>query len=157
MTEPTTEITLTVNGTEHSRAVPDRRLLVHFLRQDLDLTGTKIGCETSACGCCTVLLDGNPVKSCTLLAVQVDEREVHTIESLDDDGELDTLQQSFSRNHAQQCGYCTAGMVMACTGLLKDNPDPTRAEIEQRLSGNLCRCTGYEPIVDAVREAARSD
>lgn len=157
MTEPTAEVTITVNETEYSREIPGRMLLVHFLRQELELTGTKIGCETSACGCCTVLLDGDPVKSCTLLAAQVDGREVRTIESLDDDGELDRLQQSFSKNHAQQCGYCTPGMVMASTGLLDDNPDPSREEIERRFAGNLCRCTGYEPILDAVRDAARTD
>lgn len=151
------EVTLTVNGTEYTRAVPTRTLLVHFLRWELGLTGTKIGCETSACGCCTVLLDGDPVKSCTLLAAQVDGRKVTTIEDLDDEGELDALQQSFSRHHAQQCGYCTPGMVMAATGILRDYPNPSREEIKGRLSGNLCRCTGYRSIVDAVQEAARSD
>lgn len=147
---------MTINREEYTRDVPARMLLIHFLRDELDFTGSKIGCETSACGCCTVLMDGDAVKSCTLLALQADGSELVTVEGLADDGELGTLQRAFSRNHAQQCGYCTAGMVMATTALLNDNPDPTRDEIKRGIAGNLCRCTGYRFIIDAVEEAAEA-
>jgi carbon-monoxide dehydrogenase small subunit len=126
------------------------------LRDELGLTGTRIGCETSSCGCCTVLMDGERVKSCTLLAVQADGRELTTVEGLADD-DLTDVQQAFSRNHALQCGYCTAGMVVSATALLEENPDPTRAEIEHGIACNLCRCTGYRFIVDAIEEVAASD
>ena len=147
------EVSVEVNGTTYEREVPSRMLLAHFLRDELDLTGTKIGCETSSCGCCTVLLDGRRVKSCTLLTMQADGREVTTVEGLGGE-ELTAVQESFSRNHALQCGYCTAGMVMSATALLEENPNPTREEIEHGIAGNLCRCTGYRFIVDAIEEAA---
>lgn len=147
------EITVTVNGTDYTRTIPSRLLLVHFLRDELGLTGTKIGCETSTCGCCTIHLDGKRVKSCTMLAAQVDGRSITTIEGLGDET-LTALQSSFSENHALQCGYCTAGMIMSSAGLLEENPDPSREEIKQGLSGNLCRCTGYRFIIDAVEDAS---
>lgn len=146
-------VTLEVNGDRRERDVPDRMLLAHFLRDELGLTGTKIGCESSACGCCTVLLDGDRVKACTLLAVQADGKAVTTIEGVSD-SDLNDLQTAFSKNHAQQCGYCTAGMVMSATDLLEGNPDPTREEIKQGISGNLCRCTGYRQIIEAIEDAA---
>lgn len=150
------EVTLTVNGERHDLEVPARKLLVHVLH-DLGLRGSRIGCETSSCGCCTVLLDDERVKSCTVLAFQADGREVTTIEGLaDEDGTLTAVQDAFSRNHALQCGYCTAGMVMAATSLLRETPDPSRDEIKQGIAGNLCRCTGYTFIVDAIEEAAES-
>ncbi len=150
------EITVTVNGTEYTRTIPSRLLLVHFLRDELGLTGTKIGCETSTCGCCTIHLDGDRVKSCAMLAAQVDGRSITTIEGLGD-GTLTALQSAFSENHALQCGYCTAGMIMSSAGLLDENPDPSREEIKQGLSGNLCRCTGYRFIIDAVEDASERD
>ena len=150
------EVSVRVDGTRYDREVPARTLLVHFLRDELGLTGTRIGCETSSCGCCTVLMDGRRVKSCTLLTVQADGREVTTVEGLADD-ELTPVQESFSRNHALQCGYCTAGMVVSATALLEENPDPTREEIEHGIAGNLCRCTGYRFIVDAIEEVANRD
>lgn len=148
-------ISVTVNGTTHEREVPGRMLLVHFLREELGLTGATIGCETSSCGCCTVLLDGDRVKSCTLLAAQADGRAVTTIEGLADE-ELTPIQQSFSDNHALQCGYCTAGMVMAAHDLISSSADLTRDEIKAGMNGNLCRCTGYRNIVDAIAEADRN-
>lgn len=148
-------ISVTVNGTTHEREVPGRMLLVHFLREELGLTGATIGCETSSCGCCTVLLDGDRVKSCTLLAAQADGRAVTTIEGLADE-ELTPIQQSFSDNHALQCGYCTAGMVMAAHDLISSSSDLTRDEIKAGMNGNLCRCTGYRNIVDAIAEADRN-
>lgn len=148
----TTDVAITVNGTEYEREIPARMLLVHFLRDELGLTGTTVGCETSACGCCTVLLDGDRVKSCTLLAAQVTGREVTTIEGLADD-ELTPIQQSFTESHALQCGYCTAGMVMSAHGLLNEESDLSRDEIKKGMNGNLCRCTGYRNIVDAIEQA----
>lgn len=146
------DVTVTVNGTEYEREVPGRMLLVHFLRDELGLTGATVGCETSSCGCCTVLLDGDRVKSCTLLTAQADGREVTTIEGLTD-GELTPIQQSFSENHALQCGYCTSGMVMAAHDLVESDAELTRDEIKAGMNGNLCRCTGYRNIVDAIEEA----
>lgn len=154
--EETLDITVTVNGEDYTREIPSRLLLVHFLRDELGLTGTKIGCETSTCGCCTIHLDGNRVKSCTLLAAQVDGRSITTIEGLGKDT-LTELQSAFSENHALQCGYCTAGMIMSSAGLLQENPEPSREEIKQGLAGNLCRCTGYRFIIDAVEDASQRE
>ena len=148
------EITVTVNGTEYEREVPGRMLLIHFLREELGLTGATVGCETSSCGCCTVLLDGDRVKSCTLLAAQADGRSITTIEGLADE-ELTPIQQSFSDNHALQCGYCTAGMVMAAHDLVETDENLSRKEIKEGLNGNLCRCTGYRNIVDAIQDVDR--
>ena len=148
---PTSEktVTVTVNGTTYEREVPARRLLVHFLRDDLDLTGTHVGCDTGSCGACTVHLDGVAVKSCAVLAVQADGATVTTVEGLADD-ELTPLQQAFSDHHALQCGYCTPGMLMSASALLAENPSPTEEEVKVGLQGNICRCTGYWNIVDAV-------
>ena len=148
------KIEITVNGKRHQREVEDRLLLVDFLRDELGLTGTHVGCDTSQCGCCTVHLDGQTVKSCTVLAVQAAGGEVTTIEGLARDGKLDPVQQAFTDCHALQCGFCTPGMIMAAAGLLKDNPAPSAAEIVHGLEGNLCRCTGYINIVKAVQRAA---
>ena len=145
-----------VNGVEHAREVEPRLLLVHFLRETLGLTGTNVGCDTSQCGACTVLLDGAAVKSCTVLAVQADGHEVTTIEGLAADGKLHPVQQAFSDEHGLQCGYCTPGMVLRTCDLLKRNPDPSEAEIRHGLEGNLCRCTGYQNIVAAVGAAAKA-
>ncbi|MEZ5100850.1 MAG: (2Fe-2S)-binding protein [Thermoleophilia bacterium] len=148
-------ITVTVNGVERSAEVEPRTLLVHFLREGLGLTGTNIGCDTSSCGACTVLLDGESVKSCTLLAVQADGRAVTTIEGLAQDGELHPVQRAFHEQHGLQCGYCTPGMIMATVGLLDElGADPTEEQIREGLEGNLCRCTGYHNIVKAVQAAA---
>ncbi len=147
-------ITVTVNGERTSSEVEPRRLLVHHLREDLGLTGTHIGCDTSNCGACTVLLDGRAVKSCTLLAVQADGREVTTVEGLARAGTPSAVQEGFWRKHGLQCGYCTPGMIMAATALLAVRPDPTEAEIREGIEGNLCRCTGYQKIVESVRWAA---
>ena len=147
-------IALTVNGTRHEAEVEPRELLVYFLRERLGLTGTNVGCDTSSCGACTVLLDGESVKSCTLLAVQADGADVTTIEGLADDGRLHPVQQAFHEQHALQCGYCTPGFVMATVSLLQERPDPSEAEIGKALEGNLCRCTGYVNIVKAVRQSA---
>jgi len=149
-----TTIKVTVNGKSYEREVEPRRLLVHFLREDLGLTGTNVGCETSLCGACTVLVDGESVKSCTQLAVQADGAEITTIEGLANGTQLHPLQQAFWEKHGLQCGYCTPGMILAASYLLAHNPDPTEAEIRQGLKGNLCRCTGYHNIVEAVRYAA---
>ena len=150
-------VTIGVNGVAQTRTVEPRRLLVHFLREELGLTGTHIGCDTSNCGACTVHLDGEAVKSCTILAVQADGAEITTIEGLRPAEGLDyhPVQQGFHECHGLQCGYCTPGMVMACASLLADNPDPTEGEIRTALEGNLCRCTGYQMIVDSVLWAAR--
>lgn len=148
-------VSITVNGTEYEREIPGRMLLVHFLRDELGLTGATVGCETSSCGCCTVLLDGDRVKSCTLLAAQAHDRSVTTIEGLADE-ELTPIQQSFSDNHALQCGYCTAGMVMAAHDLVRNESDLSRDEIKAGMNGNLCRCTGYRNIVDAIQEVDRN-
>jgi carbon-monoxide dehydrogenase small subunit len=146
-----TRIAVTVNGTRHEKDVEPRTLLVYFLREQLGMKGTNVGCDTSSCGACTVLLSGESVKSCTVLAVQADGREVTTIEGLGGDH---PVQRAFHEQHALQCGYCTPGFVMAAVSLLEDNPDPTEDEIRHGLEGNLCRCTGYQNIVDAVKAAA---
>ena len=147
-------VSLQVNGEAVEREVEPRRLLVHFLREDLGLTGTNVGCETSLCGSCTVLVDGLAVKSCTQLAVQADGSSVTTIEGMATNGELHPIQEAFWEEHGLQCGYCTPGMVMAAAGLLDQNPSPTEGDVRQALKGNLCRCTGYHNIVKAVRRAA---
>ena len=156
MSEPVASkrITVEVNGQVYERDVPARRLLVHLLRDDLDLTGTHIGCDTGNCGACTVHLEGVPVKSCMLLAVQVDGAKVRTVEGLAEDGELTALQRSFSEHHALQCGYCTPGMLMSASALLESNPRPSEDEIRIAIQGNICRCTGYVNIVHAVEDAA---
>ena len=151
-----TKVDITVNGKEYQRDLEARMLLVHFLRDELDLTGTNIGCETSLCGACTVLVDGQSVKSCTQLAVQADGCSITTIEGLERDGELHSLQQSFWDNHGLQCGYCTPGMILAAWDLLSKNKAPTEKEVRKALKGNICRCTGYQNIVKAVRNAAES-
>ena len=148
------QIAITVNGTRHELEVEPRELLVFVLRERLGLTGTNIGCDTTSCGACTVLLDDESVKSCTLLAVQADGREVTTIEDLAENGQLHPVQQAFHEEHGLQCGYCTPGMVMATVSLLREHPDPSEDEIRRALEGNLCRCTGYVNIVKAVRHAA---
>ena len=150
-------ISVTVNGEVHERDVDVRRLLVHFLRDDLGLTGTHIGCDTGNCGACTVLLDEHAVKSCMLLAVQVDGASIDTVESLASDGELHVLQQAFSDHHALQCGYCTPGMLMSAKYLLDNNPEPTEHEIRRAIQGNICRCTGYVNIVEAIAAAAKGE
>jgi carbon-monoxide dehydrogenase small subunit len=147
-------IKVTVNGTAHESEVESRLLLVHYLREMLRLTGTHIGCDTTHCGACTVLLDGRPVKSCTVLAVQADGRDVMTVEGLEKDGKLDPIQEGFFQEHGLQCGYCTPGMMMTGHALLKENASPSEAQIRQAISGNLCRCTGYVNIVKAVQHAA---
>ncbi|HEX5248448.1 MAG TPA: (2Fe-2S)-binding protein [Gaiellales bacterium] len=147
-------VTITVNGAPRTAEVEPRTLLVHLLREHLNLTGTHVGCDTSNCGACTVWLDGEAVKSCTVLAVQADGRAVTTIEAISENGDLHPMQQAFHENHALQCGYCTPGMVMTAIKLLEANPQPTDEEIRHGLEGNLCRCTGYENIVAAVRAAS---
>jgi carbon-monoxide dehydrogenase small subunit len=151
-----TQVQVTVNGEMREADVEPRTLLVYFLRETLGLTGTNVGCDTSSCGSCTVLLDGESVKSCTVLAAQADGREVTTIESMARDGDLHPIQEAFHRNHGLQCGYCTPGMVMAAASYLKENPDPTEAEVREALEGNLCRCTGYHNIVKSILDAAKS-
>jgi aerobic carbon-monoxide dehydrogenase small subunit len=154
--EPTSSRTITVevNGTAYEREVESRRLLVHFVRDDLDLTGSHVGCDTGNCGACSMIVDGQLVKSCMLLAVQADGAKVETVEGLAAGGELTALQQSFSDHHALQCGYCTPGMLMSATALLRENPKPSSAEIRKGLQGNICRCTGYWNIIDAVSAAS---
>jgi aerobic carbon-monoxide dehydrogenase small subunit len=147
-------VSITVNGVAYERDVEPRTLLVDFLRDDLGLTGTKIGCDTSQCGACTVHIDGRAVKSCTVLAVQTDGGEVATIEGLASNGALHAVQEAFREKHGLQCGFCTPGMIMTAVDLLDANPSPTDDEIRQALEGNLCRCTGYENIVRAVHDAA---
>jgi len=149
-----TEITLTVNGRKVAKAVEPRTLLVHFLREELSMTGTHIGCETSHCGACTVDLDGKSVKSCTLFAVQANGSQVLTVEGLAQGGKLHPLQEGFHQEHGLQCGFCTPGMLVRAYRLLQDNPAPDEAEIRAGMSGNLCRCTGYQNIVKAVQYAA---
>ncbi|MFL6015166.1 MAG: (2Fe-2S)-binding protein [Gaiellaceae bacterium] len=144
-------ITVTVNGEVIEYDVEARRLLVHFLRDDLDLTGTHVGCDTGNCGACSVLYDGELAKSCMLLAIQADGATIETVESLANDGELNSLQQSFSDHHALQCGYCTPGMLMSATALLRENPSPSEDEIRKAIQGNICRCTGYVNIVEAIK------
>jgi len=149
------KVELTVNGKEFKADVEDRTLLVHFLRDVVNLTATNIGCETTSCGACTVLLDGESVKSCTVLAAQADGRDVTTLEGLaGDDGKMHPVQRAFHQEHGLQCGYCTPGMVMAIVSLLRENPSPTEGEVRQGLEGNLCRCTGYHNIVRAALSAA---
>ena len=151
----TRKISLTINGKAHAAEVEPRLLLIHFLREVAGLTGPHIGCETSICGACTVLLDGKAVKSCTMFAVQADGRNLTTIEGLASESRLDPLQEAFWNEHGLQCGFCTPGMIMTAKQLLSDNPNPTDAEIRHGLEGNLCRCTGYQHIVNAVRAAAQ--
>jgi carbon-monoxide dehydrogenase small subunit len=148
-------INVTVNGREQRAEVEPRTLLVHFLRDQLGLTGTHIGCETSQCGACTVRLDGQIVKSCTVLAVQADGGAITTIEGIAQDGELHPVQQAFWEEHGVQCGYCTPGMVMSVISLLEEQPNPDEATIRHALEGNICRCTGYQGIINAVRAAAQ--
>src|ERR1700693_3906640 len=148
-------VTVTVNGVEYEREVEARKLLIHFVRDDLDLTGSHIGCDTGNCGACSMIVDGQLVKSCMLLAVQADGAKIETVEGLSEDGELTPLQQAFSDRHALQCGYCTPGMLMSAPALLRANPSPTEDEIRKALQGNICRCTGYWNIFDAVKAAAR--
>ena len=150
------EITVTVNGTQRSADVEPRTLLVHLVRDHLGLTGTNVGCDTSSCGACTLHLDGESVKSCTLLAAQADGGEITTIEGLARDGELHPMQQAFMEHHGLQCGYCTPGMIMAATSLLDEQPNPTEEEVRIGLEGNLCRCTGYHNIVQAVLACAKA-
>ena len=150
------KIQLTVNGKAHEREVDPRLLLVHLLREDLGLTGTKIGCDTSQCGACVVKMDGVTVKSCTCLAVQADGSEITTIEGLAPIGELDPVQEAFWNQHGLQCGYCTAGMIMTTVELLENNPDPSAEQVRDGLKGNICRCTGYHNIVRAVLVAAEA-
>jgi aerobic carbon-monoxide dehydrogenase small subunit len=150
----TVNVRLNVNGTEHELEVEPRLLLVHALRDELGLTGTHVGCDTSNCGACTVHLNGESVKSCTVLAVQADGAEVTTIEGLGTEANLHPMQEAFWNNHGLQCGYCTPGMIMSATALLAENPDPTEDEVRHALEGNLCRCTGYQNIVKAVLDAA---
>jgi carbon-monoxide dehydrogenase small subunit len=149
-----TQVTVTVNGERREADLEPRTLLVHFLRDELGLKGTNVGCDTSSCGACTILMDGESVKSCTVLAVQADGTEVTTIEGLAQDGELHPVQEAFREQHGLQCGYCTPGMVMAAVGLLREQPNPSEEEIRVALEGNLCRCTGYVNIVRAVKAAA---
>jgi aerobic carbon-monoxide dehydrogenase small subunit len=156
-TKPTTHtITVTVNGEGHSLEVEPRLLLVHMLREKLSLTGTHVGCDTTGCGACTVLLDGMPIKSCTHFAVQTDGREITTVEGLAPAGGLHPLQAGFKEEHGLQCGFCTPGMLLVTSALLQENPDPTEEEIRWAISGNICRCTGYQNIVKAVQWAAKN-
>ncbi len=149
-------VSVEVNGERHEREVDARRLLVHFLRDELELTGTHVGCDTGNCGACTIRVDGVLVKSCMLLAVQADGARIETVEGLSADGELTALQRAFSDHHALQCGYCTPGMLMSATYLLRHNPEPTETEIRKAIQGNICRCTGYVNIVDAIASAAQN-
>jgi carbon-monoxide dehydrogenase small subunit len=151
----TVPVRLHVNGVEEQLEVEPRVLLVHALRDRLGLTGTHVGCDTSNCGACTVHLDGKPVKSCTVLAVQADGAQITTIEGMERDGELHPIQEAFWNDHGLQCGYCTPGMIMAAAGLLAENPSPTESEVRHALEGNLCRCTGYHNIVKAVLDASK--
>ena len=148
------QVRIEVNGTTHDREVEPRTLLVHFLREELALTGTNVGCETSLCGACTVLIDGKAVKSCTQLAVQADGASVTTIEGLAENGDLHPLQAAFREEHGLQCGFCTPGMILTAVDLLRNNPAPSEGEIREGLKGNICRCTGYHNIVRAVQRAA---
>jgi carbon-monoxide dehydrogenase small subunit len=155
-TKPTTHaITVTVNGEQRSAEVEPRLLLVHFLRDKLRLTGTHVGCDTTHCGACTVLVDGVPVKSCTYLAVQADRKDVKTVEGLAEGGQLHPIQEGFKEEHGLQCGFCTPGMMLVTSALLEENPDPTEQEIRWAISGNICRCTGYQNIVKAVQWAGK--
>lgn len=156
MNEPKSSVCITVNGVEHRCEVPTRLSLVDFLRETLRLTGTHVGCEHGICGACSVILDGDPVRSCLMFAVQADGHSITTVEGLANaDGSMSVLQDSFCETHGLQCGYCTPGMLVATHSLLKTNPNPTAGEIRDAISGNLCRCTGYNNIVKAVQQAAR--
>jgi aerobic carbon-monoxide dehydrogenase small subunit len=150
------QITVTVNGRSHTADVEPRLLLVHFLRDNLVLQGAHVGCDTTSCGACTVLVDGTPVKSCTMFAVQVDGREVTTVEGLKANGQLHPVQVAFKEEHGLQCGFCTPAMMLVGKALLDHNPDPTEEEIRWAISGNLCRCTGYQNIVKAIQHAAKA-
>ena len=158
MSEPVAlkTISVEVNGTTYEREVEARRLLVHFLRDDLDLTGTHVGCDTGNCGACSVIVDGTLLKSCMMLAIQADGASIETVEGLGADGELAPLQQAFGEHHALQCGYCTPGMLMSAKALLDENPEPTEGEIRRAIQGNICRCTGYVNIVEAIAAAAEA-
>jgi aerobic-type carbon monoxide dehydrogenase small subunit (CoxS/CutS family) len=149
------DVTVTINGVEYERQVDARKLLIHFVRDDLDLTGSHIGCDTGNCGACSMIVDGTLVKSCMMLAVQADGATIETVEGLADGEQLSKLQQSFSDHHALQCGYCTPGMLMSATALLRDNPSPSDEDIRKALQGNICRCTGYWNIFEAVKAAAQ--
>jgi len=149
------QITVTVNGASETREVEPRRLLVDFVRSDVGLTGTHIGCDTTSCGACTVLLDGQPVKSCTVLAVQANGREVKTVEGLAEGGELHPIQAAFKEHHGLQCGFCTPGMMLVGSSLLEENSNPTDDEVRWAISGNICRCTGYMNIVTAIQAAGQ--
>ncbi len=150
-----TTISITVNGRERSSEVEPRMLLVHWLREGLGLTGTHIGCDTTSCGACTVLLDGTPVKSCTMFAVQADGRALTTVEGLQQNGKLHAIQEGFKEEHGLQCGFCTPGMMLLGAALLEDNPNPSEKDVRWAISGNLCRCTGYQNIVNAVQYAGQ--
>ena len=156
MIETARAITTTINGTTYEREVDARKLLIHFVRDDLDLTGSHIGCDTGNCGACTVHVNGQVVKSCMMLAIQADGASIQTVEGISEDGSLDPLQQSFSDHHALQCGYCTPGMLMSAKALLDENPEPTEPEIRRAIQGNICRCTGYVNIVEAIASAAEA-
>jgi len=149
------QVSCSVNGVPRTADVEPRLLLVHLIREVFDLTGTHVGCDTTSCGACTVLLDGTPVKSCTVLAVQADGREITTVEGLGQDGKLHPIQEGFKEEHGLQCGFCTPGMMLVAKALLERNPDPTEEDIRWAISGNICRCTGYVNIVKAIRWAAR--
>ncbi len=150
------QITVKVNGAERTADVEPRLLLVHFIRETVGLTGTHVGCDTTSCGACTVLLDGTPVKSCTLFGVQADGREVTTVEGMMQDGKLHPVQEAFKEEHGLQCGFCTPGMMLVSAALLERNPDPTEEDVRWAISGNICRCTGYMNIVKAVQAAAKA-
>jgi aerobic carbon-monoxide dehydrogenase small subunit len=154
MTVTKLKVTATVNGAEQSSEVEPRKLLVHWLREDLELTGTHVGCDTTSCGACTVLLDGLPVKSCTMFAVQIEGKSITTVEGMRRDGTLHPLQEGFKEEHGLQCGFCTPGMMLTAAALLEEKPSPSEEEIRWALSGNICRCTGYQNIVKAVQYAA---
>src|ERR671931_455523 len=147
-------VTVDVNGVQYEREVDARRLLIHFIRDDLGLTGSHIGCDTGNCGACSIIVDGVLLKSCMMLAVQADGTEIETVEGLAQDGELNALQQAFSDHHGLQCGYCTPGMLMSATALLRSNPHPSEEEIRKGIQGNICRCTGYVNIIEAIKAAA---
>jgi len=149
-------ISVEVNGVAYEREVEARRLLVHFIRDDLDLTGTHVGCDTGNCGACSVIVDGMLLKSCMMLAVQADGASIETVEGLGADGQMHPLQQAFGEHHALQCGYCTPGMLMSAKALLDENPEPTEGEIRRAIQGNICRCTGYVNIVEAIAAAAEA-
>ncbi len=150
-----TTITVTINGTTYEREVEARKLLIHFIRDDVDLTGSHIGCDTGNCGACSVIVDGVLVKSCMMLAVQADGSTIQTVEGLGEEDKLTRLQQAFTQHHALQCGYCTPGMLMSATALLEKNPSPDDEEIKKALQGNICRCTGYWNILEAVKSVAK--